>query len=109
MHQPVFDRHLEQQACGLVRRSCQSCVQSLANLHHVVANIYDGRPISRLVGWQASSHRVDAKWEQAVKFRIEGFHTENSLAHKVPIECLQVPDIENNSVSFWNRPIVKRL
>jgi hypothetical protein len=33
---------------------------------------------------------------------------ENPLSQQVPIECLQVTEIKNNPMSFWNRPLVER-
>ena len=32
---------------------------------------------------------------------------QNPLAQQIPIESLQVADVENNAVPLWNRPLVE--
>src|SRR4029077_8475371 len=34
---------------------------------------------------------------------------QNPLSQKVPIECFQVTEIKNDSMSFGNRPLVERV
>jgi hypothetical protein len=38
---------------------------------------------------------------------MERLEAQNPVAQKIPIECFQVPKIKNDSMSFWNRPLVQ--
>src|ERR1700678_2434284 len=40
---------------------------------------------------------------------MKSLHAQNALAQQVPVECFQMAEIENNSMSFRNRPLVDRV
>jgi hypothetical protein len=38
---------------------------------------------------------------------MESLEIENPFAQKIPIECFQMPEIKNDPMSFWNRPLIQ--
>src|SRR5580692_1294030 len=38
---------------------------------------------------------------------MESVEAQNPLAQKIPIESFQMPEIKNDPMSFWNRPLVQ--
>src|SRR5882762_9562610 len=63
-------------------------------------------PIFREVIRQTSLHGIDAEGEESIEIGIERSKSE-WLKEKVPIECLQMTQIENNTVALGNGTVVE--
>ena len=53
----------------------------------------------------AHAHRVDAKREEPIQLLVNCRHSESGIGHQVSIECLEVPEIENQAVALGNRTL----
>jgi hypothetical protein len=118
MHQPVLDSHLEQSSQGeaVAGRgitsqisSRQLFVQRGTGSSHIVVHIAQGRPIRGYVGRQASIDRVNAKGEEPVQFGLRTVQSEDAIPEQIPIERFEVPDIKDDAVALWNRPLVEEV
>src|SRR5204862_5543993 len=58
--------------------------------------------------WQSSVHRVNAKRKQVVEGPLKRPQSKRPLRQQVPIEGLDVSDVENNAVSLGNGSVVHR-
>ncbi len=66
-------------------------------------------PIYRLIRGEPSADRIDTEGKQLVKSRIERLEPQDTFAQKVPLECLQVPEVEDDAMPLGNRPLVERI
>ena len=67
------------------------------------------RPVRRLVRGKATIHRIDSEGEEVVKAGIEGLQLEGVMPQKIPIERLEMSQVEYVPVPLGNGAIVKRL
>jgi hypothetical protein len=117
MHQPMLNRNVQQ---GIERKSItlvgfpgfgsrHHFIQGNPDPTHVLTYAFKRRPVRWLIRWQAASHRVDAECKQAVELRVETSQTKYFFLQKIPIKSLQMSDVEDDSVTLGNRPIVNSL
>jgi hypothetical protein len=80
------------------RRSCsRRCV---------APHFFQRRPVFRLIIRQTSLHGIDAEGEESIEIGVERSKSE-WLKEKVPVECLQMTQIENNTVALGNGTVVE--
>ena len=116
VHEPVLDRHLEDQAV-LEQRvrgtrkvgARQAGVDRLPHALVVALDLVQRGPCGgRLVG-QAAVGGIDPEGEQLVERLVEGFAPRGAAPDQVPVEGLEVPDVEDDAVALEDRPIVEGL
>src|SRR5580704_5115786 len=117
VHETVLNGHVEQSDqrksiagwnAGIAKRIRQLLVQNGSHFSHIVSNGGDRRPVRRLISGQSASNRVDAKSEQPVILGIKALESKNALVKKIPIESLQMADIEDDPVTFRNGAFVEK-
>src|SRR6266403_1954072 len=113
VHQAMFDGDIEQAAmfealqAGVFRSGRpQRVVQRAAQSGRVAPYFFWRWPIFREVIRQTSLHGIDAEGEESIEIGIERSKSE-WLKEKVPIECLQMTQIENNTVALGNGTVVE--
>jgi hypothetical protein len=66
---------------------------------------FELRPVGGLITRQVSVDRVNAEREELLEGRATRALTENIAADEVPIEGLEVPDVEEQPVSLGDGPL----
>ncbi len=110
----MFDGHLQQGRFVDPLRggvgdpfAFEAPVEPFANLVIVPTNLFESRPVRRLVVRQAPADGVDSKRQQFVELRMERLQVEGVSRQKIPIEGFQVADVENDPVPLRDRALVK--
>src|SRR5882672_4447866 len=62
----------------------------------------------RLIIRQTSLHGIDAEGEESIEIGVERTKSER-IKEKVPVECLQMAQIKNNTVALGNGTVVECL
>src|SRR5579872_3813429 len=121
MHQPVLDGDVEQSlerktiatmnaGLGICRHFCvQLFIQRRPDVPHVLANSRERGPVRRLVRGQSATHRINAEREQTIELRMKALQTENIFMQQVPIESLEVSNVENDAMPLGDGAVVHRL
>ena len=82
---------------GRVRHSF---VETAPDFSPIALHFRKGRPIGGLVVWRLAGLGVDAEFEELVECRVKGWDVESAPANLVPIECLQVSQVKNETVAL---------
>src|SRR5215471_8662365 len=94
-------------------RGCSAGVYRIVNPAagnlHVIADFHDGWPLFGLVGGEFASDRIDPEGEDLVETRRERLQRKQMLAKEIPVESLQVAQVENDPVTFRDRALVQRI
>ncbi len=90
-------------------RACQCRIERRAHALAVAADRRGGGPVRGRVGREPAPHGIDAEGEQAVEFRREGLQPGKPRAEQVPVEGLEVAEVEDEAVPLGNRPLVERI
>src|SRR6202142_1217404 len=85
----------------------QLLIECGSEVRDVVAHRIQTGPIGRLIAGQPSPDWIDAKGKQPVEIGMETLQMKQDVMKQIPIERLQVPNIKNNPMAFWNRPIIE--
>src|SRR5581483_3602984 len=75
----------------------------------IVAHLIHGRPISGLVGGQATPDGINAESEQPVKLRINWVGAQQPIAEKVPVKGFEMTEIKDDAMSFRNRALIQEV
>src|ERR1700733_535824 len=115
MHQTVFDRDVQQSLWRLIPAPVAELpihkrrIKRRPNAIQVALDLRLSRPVRRLIGWQTAVDRVDAECEKMVKLGIARFGGRKTGMKEVPIERLQVAEIENDPVSLRDGALIQRV
>jgi hypothetical protein len=82
-------------------------VERLSRFGNICADHVQDWPVPRVIGRQAAADRINAEREQPIKLRMKRPETQRAFAQKIPVERLQMSDIENDAMSFWNGAVVQ--
>jgi hypothetical protein len=114
VHQTVFDGDVEHQLRrhlrGRVRireSVLQCCVERLTYPLVVASDFRDGGPVRGRIGRESIPHGVYAEGEQTVEFRCEGFQARETVAKQVPVEGLEMAEVEEETMPLGNRSLVE--
>ncbi len=66
-------------------------------------------PVGRQVGGRLARRGINARLEQPVERRIEGGQVEHVATKLVPVERVEMPDVEDQPVPIGDRPLVEGL
>src|SRR5579862_4010269 len=91
VHQPVFDRDVNQ----LLGRLTKRIIDNSPDLAVVRSNFFDGRPIGRLILGSFPDRRINPEFEQLVESRMEGWNVDGLSADQIPIKGLEVAQVED--------------
>ena len=111
MHQPMFDRDVQQECRRSSRPSADSRAPRQASREPIpiALDLRPRGPIRGLIRRQAAIHRIDAEREQSIELRIEDLHVRDARAKKIPIERFQMPDVENDPMPLGDGALVQRI
>ena len=94
-------------ACGGLRIVSEDMVQFLPDAMVVGVDLRKARPVGGLVRRKAAAHRIDAESKEAIKFLVSRSEAQRLTRDQIPVECLEVADVENNSVPFRNGTVIQ--
>ena len=100
---------LERRQDALDRQPIPVIVQLATRALDVVAHRVEPWPVGWQVGGRLARRGIDAGLEQPVERRIEGGQVEHAAAELVPVERVEMPDVEDQPVPVRDRPLVERL
>ena len=112
VHQPVLDRHFQhsyQLRMSFLRtreRMLNRMIQFTPQAPVVNLHLIPLGPIAWPVVGQSPSNRVNPKRKKIIKRPLPRAQSKRALRKQVPIERLDVSQIKDDSVSFWNGPVV---
>jgi hypothetical protein len=72
----------------------------------VALDFFARRPIRRRIRRQSPVHRVNAERKKVVECSLKRPQSERTFREQIPVKGLDMPNIEDNAVSLWNRPVV---
>ena len=115
MHQAVFDGDIEQSAewksipAGRIGLQCfrQFCIQRCSDFLNIVPYRENRWPLRRLICWQTTPNRIDAKSKEAIELWIKTFQSKRTIMQKIPIERLEMSDVENDAMALGDGAIIK--
>src|SRR5438128_4180868 len=114
MHEAMLDRgfqhfqHLRMPFAGVFESGFDCGVKLIAQAGVVAVHFPASRPVERAIGGEAAADRIDAKRKKLIERRIKGAQPERAASEKIPVESLDMAEIENEAVPLRNRPVVKR-
>ena len=92
----------------LPSRFVQTFVQTRANIVFVFLDFRNCRPVRRHVCWQPTPDGIDSECEKFVGFFVLRQKVQRA-AEQIPVEGLQMAQVEDQPVAFRNRPVIKRI
>ena len=107
VHQAMLDGHVHQFLWHMIGRLRQAGIQHAAHTRIVIAYFLGGGPVRGPVRWQIAGVGVYAEREYSVEAGMKRGHIQ-SRAEQVPIECLQMAEVENNAMPLRDGALVKR-
>jgi hypothetical protein len=107
VHQAMFDGHVQQFLRDIAGSPSQARIQIAAHTRIVTPHLFGGRPIRGLVRGQIGRIRIDAKRKQPVEPGMKCRHIQRA-AQQVPIERLQMAEVEYDAMPFRNGALVQR-
>ena len=87
----------------------QILIQLPAGLRDVLAHGLLARPVFGHVRRQIATNRIDSESEQLIERRPLGRQMESSTAQQIPVEGLEMAQIEDQPMTLGNRPVVERV
>ena len=104
VHPAVLDRREQ----SVRRQLIQHFVNRVARALDIAQHRVQVGPVGRTVLRALSRQRIDAGLEQPVERRMKRRHVEHATRELVPVEGIEVPDVEDQSMPFSDRPLVQR-
>src|SRR2546427_5394197 len=92
-----------------LRRPIQHVIQGLTDLLGVPADLVQRRPVRGLIIRELPHWRIDPEREHLLKRGVQGLHAKRPLTDLIPIERVQVAEVEDDAVAFRDRPLVERV
>ena len=115
MHQTMFDGYMEHGEQmwmafpGALESALDRGIQCIAQASVVALDFEAGGPIGRCVFGQAAADGIDSKGKELIESRVEGAQAKRAMRQQIPVERLEVPDVENDAVPFRNGAVVQSL
>jgi hypothetical protein len=75
----------------------------------VALDLFEFRPVGGLVRRQLPRRRIDAEREQLVEFAVEGRTVQGITRDQVPVEGLEVSEVEDDTMALRDGPFVDRI
>jgi hypothetical protein len=66
-----------------------------------------GRPIVRRIRRRLTRRGIDTAFEQLIELRMESPSAHAAPREQIPIECVKVPEIKNESVTLCYRALIE--
>jgi hypothetical protein len=82
-------------------------IESLPNVAGIVPHFLHRWPIRRLIRRKPAPYRINAEGKEPIKFWMERFQIQKAPAQEIPVKGLEVPQIKDDAMPFWNRPVVQ--
>src|SRR6266567_649377 len=113
VHEPMLYSHVQDDFARILpaaRRPLRTedPVKFLADAEVIGIDLREARPVGGLVRRKAAAHRIDAECKEAIELLVSGSEAQRLACYKIPVECLEVAEVEDNSVPFSNRPVIQR-
>src|SRR5262249_48962362 len=117
VHQPMLNRHLQQlrrwkltaATRPVTQASFDSPIDRSSRMRYIVPHLRKTRPVLRLIARKTSIHRINPECKQPIEFGFLYWRRKKPLAQKVPVERLEMADIEDDAVPLRNRPLIQKL
>src|SRR5579864_5326855 len=117
VHQAMLNRNLQKKvqrkflgSKHFARHSAfQAFIQSTTQTRHVVAYFGNRRPILWEIRGQPATNGVNAECKQAIEIGTNTFDVQGALPQKIPIESLQMANVENDAMALRDRAVVKEV
>jgi hypothetical protein len=97
---------LEHDVNKLLRHAIEGVVNDPPGSPAVSQHFLDAGPIGRLIFGCLPDGRVDAEFEQLIEVRMKGRDPKGLTADQIPIEGLEMPQVEDEPVTFRYGPRV---
>ena len=86
----------------------EDAVKFLADAKVIGVDLRKARPVGGLVRRQPAAHRIDAEGKEAIEFLVSRSEAQRLARNQIPVEGLEVANVEDNSVPFRNGPVIQR-
>ena len=83
--------------------------KSFPRAPYVVTHFVDVRPVGRAVLGGLARGRIDPRFEQAIEVGLERRGVEGPACNLVPVEGIQVAEVEDQAMPIRDRPLVERV
>ena len=100
---------LEGDAATLDRRMAPEVIESFARAPDVGTHFVDVRPVGRAILRGLARRRIDARLEQAIEVGVERRRVERAARDLVPVEGVEVAEVEDQAMAIGDRALVERL
>jgi len=115
VHQPMFNRYVEQSGQRKAVRGCAGIesyplklmVEGTADIAYIIADRVLGGPVRRQIGWKLAANRIDAEGKETIIFGVDAPQSKGALAEQIPIKGFEMSDIKDDAVPLGNRPFIK--
>src|ERR1022692_1002191 len=107
VHQAMLDGHVHQFLGGVPGSKREGGIQRAAHTRFVIAHFIGGGPVRGPIRWQIAGAGIYAEREQLVEAGMKCGHIE-SAAEQVPIERLQMAEIEDEAMPLRDGTLVQR-
>ena len=106
VHQAMLDGHVHQFLWHMIGRLRQAGIQHAAHTRIVIAYFLGGGPVRGPVRWQIAGVGVYAEREYSVEAGMKRSQIQIA-AEQVPIERLQMAEIEDYAMPLGNRTLIQ--
>src|ERR1039457_3614104 len=107
VHQAMLDGHVHQFLGGVPGSKREGGIQRAAHARIVIAHFTFGGPVRGPIRWQIAGAGIYAEREQLVEAGMKCGHIESG-AEQVPIERLQMAEIEDEAMPLRDGTLVQR-
>src|SRR5215472_9464577 len=97
---------LERDVNKLLRHAIEGVVNDPPGPPAISQHFLDAGPIGRLILGCLPNRRVDTEFEQLIEVRMKGRNPKGLAADQVPIEGLEMSQVEDEPVTFRHGPRV---
>ena len=116
VHEAMLNRHVQDnfvrifpKARRRLRPLTEDLVKLLADTMVIGLDLRETRPVGGLIRREATAHWINAKCKKTIEFPVSRFKAQRLAGNKIPVECLEVTEVEDDSVPLSNRPVIHRL
>src|SRR5688572_9367267 len=101
----MFERHPQQ----LFRSLPGIPVHPGSNIRNIPAYNKGIGPLRRSLAGQLALRRVDSESKQVVQFRGDGVLPQMAFSNKIPVECFEVTEVEDQPMTVGNGAVIQGL
>ena len=83
-------------------------IEAFAHVPDVGTHFVDARPVGRTVLRGLAGRGIDARFEQSIEDRMERRRVERAARDLVPVEGVEMAEVEDQAMAIGDRPFVKR-